>query len=136
MIEAPVLVKPNNGNLTLRQVSLAEMISFGEEVWQKERSRLLKDLDDSNATSEERRLALSELQTKRGMAHEVMRYAFNLEYAHELISMVADPEVMNEIAKMKPDKVVECALMVMGCEIDVTGDDKEDPTTGKQSSSP
>ena len=123
-----ISIERNGKTYHVPEASVSDLMSLLDARFEDDRLALLKDLEDIGATIEEKMEQLTEFRATKGLTSVLMRSAFNLRGATQIIKHVADPDDLDQILDAAPDELVWLALKVLGYEaVDPTeNDDKEE----------
>ncbi len=96
--------------------TVADMLSLMDGMLQDARVKLMRDLDDAKASSEDRAKALAQLRAEYGLTAKLMQSAFSLEGAVFIIRHQTPEEDWASILNAPADDLVYIALKILGYE--------------------
>lgn len=132
-MDCPIVLRTRSGDeVRARQLSLAEMASVIEVVWQRERASLLEDLDAVDADHATKVEAIAALREKRGLASYLLTQVFRLPSAIEVLSRVMEPE---KVKALDSATAVDLALRCIGYDPDEEDEGASPPEAPSQPSS-
>ena len=101
-----------------------------ESKYLQARKQLVDDFKFADASEAAMMKGLAELRENKGITALLLRDAFTLSGAKQIIEHMAKPEDHERIFEAKPNEVVDLALQVLGYEYDHEnkGEDDPDPT--------
>lgn len=100
-----------------------------DQVYEARREELLEDLDSSGAGTLEKMQALAQLREDRGSVSLLMKSAFTLHGAIEILKHLTDSSDHESLNEVPMDKLVLVALRSIGFE--QSDDDSDEDEEGK-----
>tara|TARA_R110000824_G_scaffold1991_1_gene9696 strand:- start:9167 stop:9583 length:417 start_codon:yes stop_codon:yes gene_type:complete len=131
-----ISIDRNGKTLHVPEATVQDLMSLLDARYDRERSSLLQDLEDIGANSDEKIEQLKELRATKGLTSLLMRSAFELSGATEIIKHVANPNDVEEVLSAAPDDIVWLALKILGYEASDPSDDAEESSAEGNESSP
>jgi len=123
-----VTVERNGSVIRVPEATVSDVISLMDAQYGKTRKELLEDLEVIQATNEEKIAALNKIREQRGMTSVLVRSAFTLSGATDIIRHTAKPEDHSAILDAEPDDLVWLALSILGFEQKEEGEVTEEPS--------
>ena len=118
--------------------TVQDVIDLMDASYSRRRDELAEDLKAMDASTEMKLEAMNELRSRKGLTADLIREAFTLPGAHEIIKHVVKPDELEPILESAPDEIVKLALLVLGFDVD---EDEEagqatdaNPQTGDETS--
>ena len=128
-------IQTTDGVAWVERLTPRQMISLGDRIWSEKRRRLIQDLKDGEIHSEQRIVALSNLESKRGLMSMILEHAMMLNGSIEIIEEAANSKNA-ENADGLPDNfdgtnedAIRIAIDLIGIEFDI-----EEPSESKKKS--
>lgn len=119
------VTKVGDSELRFRVVTLAEAASFCSQFWQRRRATLVEELKAVGASQEQIASEVATLLPERGLASSLIRDAFQIENAREILKLcLADGEA-SEIESIGIDEVAEIAVACLGQRLETDDGDDE-----------
>lgn len=143
-MSVPVTKTIGGETYTLHKLTPSDIHMLASIEFDRERTQLLKDLDDAKATSAERLEKLREHSGTRDLGPSVARMAFRTQGAMDIVrtagSKPGSTNIAIETVPISPDELIELALELVGENIEDmrtrarasgpgTGADETNPTT-------
>ena len=131
-----ISIDRNGKSYHVPEANVSDLMSLLDQQFEASRLDLIKDLDDIQATAGEKIVALKELRAAKGLTSNLMRSAFELEGATNIIKYVCDPKDVDSVLDATPDDIVWLALKILGFEPSDPSDEDEEEASeeGKPSS--
>ncbi len=131
-----ISIDRNGKSYHVPEATVSDLMSLLDQQFETSRLELLKDLDDVKATAGEKIVALRELRATKGLTSNLMRSAFEIKGATNIIKYVCSPDDVDAILDAAPDDLVWLALKILGFEpTDPSEEDEgEEGGEGKPSS--
>jgi len=130
-----ISIDRNGKSYHVPEATVSDLMSLLEQQFEASRLELIADLEVVGATALEKVDALKELRATKGLTSNLMRSAFELQGATQIIKHICKPEDVEEILQASPDDLVWLALKILGYEAaDPTEEEEQDPDEGKPSS--
>lgn len=119
----PKVITTSEGQISVPKLTVQQIIDLSATIHESNRSKLMRDLDDSGAPHESRLEALAHFRKEEGLTSVIIRSAFSLEGAMKILAEAFGGEVPNSITELDPTEITNLALSCFG--IDVIGEKGE-----------
>lgn len=125
-----VVFKTQKSVVHVDQATVQDVIDMMESKYLQARKQLVDDLKFAGASEDALVKGLNELRQNKGITAMLLRDAFTLEGAKQIVEHMAKTEDHETIFASKPDDIVNLALQVLGYEYDheEKGEDDNSPT--------
>ncbi len=122
-MSAPVIIKHARGSLSLRKLTVQQMIDLQEQDWQVRRDRLVELLDQAGAPAELRVERLEDLAKYRDHDGNLCRSAFSARGAQRIIvaamEAAGEQTIKFDDLELDPsDSLARTALALLGIDFD------------------
>ena len=113
-LKSVVLLKIHDQERRFRVATLSEAITLSSLFYQRQRGRLIEELKSVKASKEDLALALAQIISERGLASTLLRGAFDVENAREVLITCCDEDSPDFIEYIPMEIVVQTALRCLG----------------------
>jgi len=114
----PIAVSVGEETTLVPKLKVQEIISLSARKSEEKRIELLADLDDSQVDSETRLEALKEFRENQTTSMYLVRSAFTVEGAAEIIAEAMGGEFPSEFKHLDPNRLTSIAASCIGFDID------------------
>lgn len=118
-------IENNDKTIPVRVAQIRDVLHIMDEVYQVQRKELLEDLESSGAGTLEKIQALAGLREERGSVSLLMKSAFSLHGAIQILKHLSDSSYHDSLNEVPMDQLVLVALKAIGFESD-------DETSGEE----
>lgn len=122
-------IENNEKTIQVRVAKIRDVLHIMDQVYEARREELLEDLDSSGAGTLEKMQALAQLREDRGSVSLLMKSAFTLHGAIEILKHLTDSSDHESLNEVPMDKLVLVALRSIGFE--QSDDDSDEDEEGK-----
>lgn len=113
-LKSAVLLNIHDQERKFRVATLSEAINLSSLFYQRQRGRLIEELKVVDASKEDVATALAQIISERGLASTLLRAAFDVENAREVLITCCDEESKDFIEHIPMELVVQTALRCLG----------------------
>ncbi len=106
----------HQGDRTIRArvAKVADVIHLMEQQYERDRLEMIKNLNDCEVPANEKMSALKELAAEKGQVSTLMKSAFTLQGAIEVLKYSTEPDDHKYLEDIEVDRLVVFALQVLG----------------------
>ena len=127
--------------IRLSEATIAEVIGLMDHQFDKQRKELIEDLEAVDASSELKLEEVRKLRDEKGLTSKLIRYAFTLRGAMDVIEYVVPEEKREKALGGDPDQIVWLALRLLGFNMSDNEEEgekaeAENPPKGRATSTP
>lgn len=122
----------------LERLSPRMIIEMSDSLWHDRRQRMIDDFNAAEVASSDRIIALSALDSERGMYSELLRHACRLDGAQEILEKAATSKAAENASDlidrcaMQPQEMMNVACDLLGYTVE--DEPEQDSTSTKKNS--
>tara|TARA_R100000700_G_C3072673_1_gene82071 strand:+ start:16 stop:456 length:441 start_codon:yes stop_codon:yes gene_type:complete len=121
----PIPVTISGETILVPRLKVQQIIDLQVLRHERDRLELIKDLEDSGVPSDERLERLREHRNQAGLASVIVRSAFTIQGAHQIIRLAMDGEFPDSFGGLEPTEISKIALKCIGLNLDEFEDDED-----------
>tara|TARA_S200002703_G_scaffold152917_1_gene153854 strand:- start:286 stop:711 length:426 start_codon:yes stop_codon:yes gene_type:complete len=134
-----VIFERDGKTIRVNEATVAEVIGLMDHQFERQRKELIEDLEAVNASEDLKLEEVKKLRDEKGLTSKLIRYAFTLRGAIDVIQYVVPEEKREECLNAEPDEIVWLALRLLGFNMSDQSeqseeDESEDPTKDRATS--
>jgi len=114
----PIAVPVNDGTILVPRLRVQEIIDLAVLRHERERRELVQDLEDAGVPAEERFERLRTHRKEIGLSSVVVRSAFTVDGAFQIIRLAMKGEFPAELEGLDPNNLSRLALACIGIDLD------------------
>lgn len=114
----PTAVTIEDETILVPRLKVQQIIDLGVLRHERERKALLEDLEDAEATTEERLEKLREHRDQKGLSSILVRSAFSVDGAYQIVRLAMGGEYPERLEGLDPTKLSRLALACIGIDLD------------------
>ena len=121
----PIPVTIADETILVPRLRVQQIIDLQVLRHERDRLELVKDLEDAGVSAEERLARLREHRDQAGLASVIVRSAFTIQGAHQIIRLAMDGEFPESFGGLEPTEISRIALQCLGLNLDDFEDDED-----------
>ena len=114
----PIAVPVGDGTILVPRLRVQEIIDLAVLRHERERRELVQDLEDAGVSAEERFERLRTHRKEIGLSSVVVRSAFTVDGAFQIIRLAMKGEFPAELEGLDPNNLSRLALACIGIDLD------------------
>jgi len=122
-----ILFERDGETIRLSEATVAEVIGLMDHQFDRQRKELIEDLDAVEASPDLKLEEVKKLRDEKGLTSKLIRYAFTLRGAMDVIEYVVPEEKREKALGGDPDEIVWLALRLLG--FNMSDNEEEGETT-------
>jgi len=134
-----ILFEADGEKMRFEEATVAQVIGLMDYQFERQRAELIDDLEAADAPAELKLDEVKKLRDEKGLTSKLIRYAFTLRGAMEVIEYTVPEDKVKKALALDPDQLVWLALRLLGFNTnDVeegAEDETENPTKDRATSS-
>ena len=109
-----VVFERDGETITVKEATVAEVIGLMDDQFDRQRRELIEDMESVGASSEMMLDEVKKLRDEKGLTSKLIRHAFTLRGALEVIKYVVQEDKREKAISGEPDQIVWLALRLLG----------------------
>ena len=123
-----VIFERGDETITVKEATVAEVIGLMDDQFDRQRKELIEDMESVGASSDLMLDEVKKLRDEKGLTSKLIRHAFTLRGAMEVIKYVVPEDKREKAMSGDPDEIVWLALRLLGFNMsDVDQDSEKEP---------
>lgn len=112
-----VVFERDGETITIEEATVAQVIGLMDHQFERQRKELIEDLDSVGAPADLKLDEVRKLRDDKGLTSKIIRHAFSLRGAMEVIEYVVPDGKREKALRGDPDELVWLALRLLGFDL-------------------
>ena len=126
----PIPISTDDDTILVPRLSVQQIIDLSILRHDRDRRSLVQDLKDAGCSSEDSLEKLREHRKSEGLSSIVVRSAFTVDGAFQIIRLAMGGEYPESLERLDPTRLSNLALQCLGLDLDDLGNEKTESAEG------